>query len=483
MSATGQLADVALIRVAGDGGQAPVAVDCDGITVGSAPDCGLVLDDRGVAARHLHLTALPSGALLLNDLDLERGVWVDDERVTCAVLRGDEHVRVGDTVLEVQVPERGPEPIARDAPIVRTATPSMLERVRLRRSVHRATILAGAALVAALLVGVGFLTGVLGGGSTDAQVASVVARATASTVLVQAQDGDRRTANGTGWVLDAKTGLVVTNAHVLNAGDSFTVGVGDSLRLGSVVGVSACEDLAVLRVDDASGMRTLPLGTQRDLRQGQSVVAVGFPGNASLSDSLTSTVGVVSVVRNEYREPALDVPHLSDVVQTDAAINPGNSGGPLLTLDGRLVGVNSAGRTLNASGRIIQGQSYAIGVDRVRQVIAGLRGGTSQGWYGLGFKYLSDTELRRRGLPQGILISNVVAGTPAARARVRPGRSLLTAVDGRPVSNSLAGYCDAVSQVPADADVRLSGVDVRTAAPWTQILRRTGPVPTQEATR
>jgi S1-C subfamily serine protease len=148
----------------------------------------------------------------------------------------------------------------------------------------------------------------------------------------------------------------------------------------------------VLRVADASGLRTLPLGSQGDLRQGQTVVAVGFPGNSSLSDALTSTVGVVSVVRSAYREPTLDVPNLPNVVQTDAALNPGNSGGPLMNLDGRLVGVNSAGRTLNASGRIIQGQSYAIGVDQVREVIGRLRLGQSQGWYGLGFRYLSASE-------------------------------------------------------------------------------------------
>jgi S1-C subfamily serine protease len=178
----------------------------------------------------------------------------------------------------------------------------------------------------------------------------------------------------------------------------------------------------------------------------------------------------VSVVRSEYREPALDVPHLDNVLQTDAAINPGNSGGPLLTLDGRLVGVNSAGRTLNASGRIIQGQSYAIGVDRVREVVNQLRAGQSDGWWGLGFRYLSADDLRDRDLPAGLLINTVVDGSPAQRAGIEPGRLLLTAVDGRPVSNSLAGYCDAVSQVPPGASVRLSAVNVRTGTRQTLTL-------------
>ncbi|MEA2178827.1 MAG: putative serine protease PepD, partial [Solirubrobacteraceae bacterium] len=395
------------------------------------------------------------------------------EPVTCVVLRGGEQIRIGDTVLEVQTtdPPAPDEIVTRGLPAPVVTTPSMLERIKLRRSVNRATILAGTAFLGALVVGMGFLTGLIGGGEdTDKRVASIVAGAEPSTVLVQAQRGTARTGNGTGWVLDARAGLLVTNAHVLNVGDRYTVGVGRTLRRASVVGVSACQDLAVLRVADTSGLRTLPLGSQGNLRLGQTVVAVGFPGNASLSDSLTSTVGVVSVVRSEYREPALDVPHLDNVLQTDAAINPGNSGGPLLTLDGRLVGVNSAGRTLNASGRIIQGQSYAIGVDRVREVVNQLRAGQSDGWWGLGFRYLSADDLRDRDLPAGLLINTVVDGSPAQRAGIEPGRLLLTAVDGRPVSNSLAGYCDAVSQVPPGASVRLSAVNVRTGTRQTLTL-------------
>jgi S1-C subfamily serine protease len=474
MSVTERAADVALARVvSGDGAGTASEIGEEGLTVGRDPGCGLVLADRSVAPRHLHLQPLPSGAVLLNDLEMERGTWVDDEPVSCAVLTGGERVRVGDTVLEVQTvapptADSAPRP-ARPIPV--PATPSMIERIRLRKSVNRATMLAGVALLAAVVVGLGFVTGILGGESTDAKVASIVEGAEPSTVLVQAQRGESRSGNGTGWVLDAGRGLLVTNAHVLNVGDRYTVGVGDTLRRASIVGVSACEDLAVLRVADTAGMRTLPLGSQDGLRLGQTVVAVGFPGNASLSDALTSTVGVVSVVRSEYRERALDVPHLQNVVQTDAAINPGNSGGPLLTLDGRLVGVNSAGRTLNSSGRIIQGQSYAIGVDRVREVVSDLREGRSQGWYGLGFKYLSAEELRRRDLPAGIVVNTVVPGTPAANAGIRPGELLLTAMDGRPVSNSLAGYCEAVSQIPAGAPVRMSAVDLRTGDRRSLTLR------------
>ncbi len=475
MAVTEPRIDHAVARiVSGDGAGSSAGIDDEGLTVGRDAACGLVLADRSVAPRHLHLQPLPSGSVMLNDLDLQRGTWVDDQRVECAVLTGGERVRIGDTVLEVQPaapPAAGAPPRRREIPV--PASPSMVERIRLRKSVTRATVLAGAAFVVAALVGVGFLTGIIGGGgpTTDERISALVARAEASTVLVQAQQGDRRTGNGTGWVLDADEGLLVTNAHVLNAGDRYTVGIGDTLQRAEVVGVSACEDLAVLRVGQRDGLRSLPLGSQRDLRQGQRVVAVGFPGSASLSDALTSTVGVVSVVQSEYRDRALDVPHLDNVVQTDTAINPGNSGGPLMSVDGRLVGVNSAGRTMNAQGRIIQGQSYAIGVDRVREVVADLRQGRSQGWYGLGFRYLGASALKRQGLPAGLVIDKVVEGSPAREAGVPSNRLLLTAVDGRPVSNSLASYCEAVAQIPAGAPVRISALDMRARERRTFTLR------------
>jgi S1-C subfamily serine protease len=339
----------------------------------------------------------------------------------------------------------------------------MLERIHLRRSVRRATILAGSVLIGLIVAVIAILTGVLSSGSSRNGVEAIVAQAAPSTVLVQAQRGVERSGSGTGWVLDARARLVVTNAHLVNAGDTFTVGVGDTLRSARVVGASPCEDLAVLRVDDARGMRTLPLGSQRSLRLGESVVAVGYPGNASRSDALTSTTGVVSVVRSEYREPALDVPHYPNVIQTDAAVNPGNSGGPLLDLDGRVVGVTSAGRTLSPEGRIIQGQSYAIGVDRVREIVGRLRTGRSGDWYGLGFRYLDARALVRRRLPAGLLVESVTPGTPAARAGVPAGgRLLVTAIGSAPVSNTLVSYCDAVSQLAPGKPVQISALDVRT---------------------
>jgi putative serine protease PepD len=237
---------------------------------------------------------------------------------------------------------------------------------------------------------------------------------------------------------------VVTNAHVVNGGTSLLVGVDRNVAEATVVGVAPCEDLAVLRVRGVAGLRSLTLGDQSSLEQGETVVAVGYPANASAEASLTSTTGVVSIARTAYREPALDVPRYSNVVQTDAAINPGNSGGPLVDLGARLVGVNSAARTLSEDGRVIQGQNYAIGVDRVKEIIAVLRAGRSIGWSGLGFDYLSERDARDRHA-QGLVALGAVPGTSAHRAGLGDGSSLVVGVNGMPVGNSLAGYCDAVS--------------------------------------
>ena len=112
---------------------------------------------------------------------------------------------------------------------------------------------------------------------------------TPSTLLVEALRGERRTATGSGWVLDAREGLVVTAGHVVNEGERYRVGGQDA----EVVAAAPCEDLALLRVR-AEGLETAPLGKGSGLEQGETVVALGFPANAAAGDEVTSTRGVVS---------------------------------------------------------------------------------------------------------------------------------------------------------------------------------------------
>jgi S1-C subfamily serine protease len=180
------------------------------------------------------------------------------------------------------------------------------------------------------------------------------------------------------------------------------------------------------------------------------VVAVGYPGTASRRANLVPTTGVISVVRTRFDLEGIDVPQYPNVIQTDAAINPGNSGGPLVDTHGRLIGVNSAGITL-LDDRTVQGQGYAIGVDRVKEVLPRLRAGRSIGWTGMDLIHVADpaksaSDLAAAGLPEsrGLVVTDVVAGTPAAAAGFGKAPVLITAVNGRTMDGSLAAYCSAI---------------------------------------
>jgi S1-C subfamily serine protease len=440
------------VRVAGDGG----------FVIGRDDECDLVLQDSKVSRRHASLVGLADGGLELRDLGASNGTFVNGARVEATVLRGREQIQVGDTVLASSLdrPDGDGSTVLGSAVFGRVLRPggeSAVHRLLLERSVRRATVLGVAGLVAAVAAVALYATGVLRPGRGEsAAVERVVRTAAPSTVLIEAQRSGIRSESGTGWVLDARRGLIVTNAHVVNGGSTFRVGVADGFRRARVVGVAPCEDLAVLGVADARGLRTLPLGSQSTLELGETVVAVGYPANASAEASLTSTTGVVSVARTAYREPALDVPRYQDVVQTDAAINPGNSGGPLLDLDGRLVGVNSAGRTIAPDGRIVQGQNYAIGVDRVKEIARVLRTGRSIAWTGLGLVYPTPAQLREERLGGGLVVGSAVPGTPAAKVGLGRAGTVLLAANGQRLDNSLASYCDAVGDAGSGQKIALT---------------------------
>jgi putative serine protease PepD len=319
----------------------------------------------------------------------------------------------------------------------------------LRRSVKRAQILAaiaGVGVLIAVVVVVLFVSGVVGGEEEEPTIPEIVAAVAPSTVIVNALVNGQNVGSGTGWVLDADQGLIVTNQHVVNAGGTFTVGVGQQQRRASVLAAAPCEDLAILKLENTRGLVPLAMGTQASLEQGQAVVALGYPASASLGADLTATTGVVSVVKTRFQLSGVDVPQYPNVIQTDAAINPGNSGGPLVNLDSVLVGVNSAGITL-LGGRTIQGQGYAIGVDRVRLITSRLRRGESIGWTGMGIFYPSTVDdLTNLGLPtdqQGMVVTHTVPNTPAAAAFGQTAM-LITAVNGQALDGTLPSYCSAV---------------------------------------
>lgn len=443
--------------------------------VGRDPTCDLTLNDARASRRHAYLRVRDDGTAELHDLESANGTWVNGHRLTGPVaLAGGEELRFGDTTISATL-----EPIASTATVVgevptplaaRTPpsappppaglgssgpTPSVVERIRLRRTTRWSVILGSLAVIVAALVVVLVVTGVVGSDDDDdppvaESIPEIVDRVRPSTVVVTTLSGGEPAGSGTGWVLDADQGLIVTNNHVTNGGTSWSVGVDDDQRDARLVGAAPCEDLALLQVDDTADLVTLPLGSQGDLRQGQTVVAVGFPGTASERANLTTTTGVVSVVNTRFDLAGVDVPQYPNVIQTDAVINPGNSGGPLVNTSSELVGVNSAGITL-LGGRTIQGQGYAIGVDRVREIVPQLQAGRSIGFTGIGIAHITDPsefadELSSAGLPltPGLAVTSVVPGSPADEAGLGDQPIIITAVNGTPMDGSLPAYCAAI---------------------------------------
>jgi S1-C subfamily serine protease len=478
-------------------GQVSVATG-ERFTIGRGTGCDIVIaDDTKVSNLHAYLKVVNRQGAIIHDCGSTNGTFVDGTRLTVPqMLRGGEEVRVGDTLLVVSssdertgaddppAPAPGVEATMRRPPVLeaRPVGPapmgrSTLQRLTLARSVRTASVLSVVALVAVIAVIGLFVSGVLPRGGTSsppaaATPAQVVDAVRPSTVAVESRRDAGPVNGGTGWVLDAAQGLVMTNNHVVNGGTSFRVGVGDQQRDAQLVAASPCDDLALLRVSDSAGMKTMPLGVQRDLKLGDPVLAVGFPSTGSGRHDLTATTGVVSVVQTSLGGNGPE-PDLPNVIQTDAAINPGSSGGPLVSSRRVLVGVNTA-TIVSTGGRLLQNTNIAIGVDRVKEVAAELRQGRSIGATGLGLDVLTpQSDLAALGLPNrpGLVISGAAPGTTAAAAGLGREPALLVAVDGRPIDGTLTSYCASVRTIRSGDTGHLSIIRSGTSEPVDVTVR------------
>src|SRR3954447_4154603 len=444
----------------GEGKGLSVHVEGERFVIGSGEECQLMLGDPKVDPLHAYFEVDGDGRVELHDLGSEGGTFVDGRRIDGSrSIHGGEEVRLGGTVLlpTLERPEDPPVQVATEADAVEVMPAG--ERRRLR-DMGRAGLAAGAAALVLAIAGV-IVALSAGGGGTSA--ASIVKDARDKTVIVHARMGKAQSL-GTGWVVDAEKGLIATDFHVINGGTSFAAGKPGSEGPATIVGAAPCDDLAVLRVSDAKGLSTMSLASQKNLHEGDSVVAIGYPANASLSDNLTSTAGVVSVVRSSFRFPSPSSPQYPNMIQTDAALSPGNSGGPLIDDHKNPVGMNTAILT-GIGGEPVQGQGYAIGVDRVKQLLPDLRAGRSHGWAGFGIQAPRKSELARAHASAGIFIGGAVPGTPAFRAGLRAGPVLVTQINGLRLSPTVASYCDAVHDVrPGDTAV-LTVIDKPGAKP------------------
>lgn len=235
-----------------------------------------------------------------------------------------------------------------------------------------------------------------------------------------------RRGTGTGFIVDAR-GLILTNQHVVEAAERVMVKLADGRSFrATVVGADADLDLAVLKVDAGVPLPELPLGNSDQLRVGEWVCAIGNP----YAYEHTVTVGVVSFVGRKLFDQSLD-----QYIQTDAAISFGNSGGPLLNTAGEVVGINTA------VSRQASNIGFAIPVNQAREALPQLveTGRVARGYLGVALRAV-DGDLRQAlglGATSGAIVEDVTAGSPAARAGLRP-YDVITAIDGRAVDSDQA---------------------------------------------
>jgi Do/DeqQ family serine protease len=219
---------------------------------------------------------------------------------------------------------------------------------------------------------------------------------------------------GSGVIVDAKSGYIVTNRHVIENASEITVTLLDNRRFEArVVGADEGTDLAVLKVSETHLVQ-MPLGDSSHLEVGDWVVAIGNPFGLKH----TVTVGIVSALGRTGLHPH----GYEDFIQTDASINPGNSGGALVNLNGELIGINSA--ILSKDGGNI-GIGFAIPVNMVKAVMEQLitYGEVKRGVVGIKLRDLTPeaAESLRLVNARGVEISEVAPGSAADRADIKVG--------------------------------------------------------------
>jgi S1-C subfamily serine protease len=234
--------------------------------------------------------------------------------------------------------------------------------------------------------------------------------------------------SGSGVIIDAREGIVVTNHHVVENGQKFTVDMSDGRLFDAVlIGADKATDIAVLRIE-ASGLSQVTVADSDTLRTGDLAFAVGYP----LGLDQTLTMGVISGLGRSGLGDAVE-----DYIQTDAAVNSGNSGGPLLDSRGRLIGINTS--ILSGGGGGNDGIAFAVPTRIMMYVVDQLRtyGEVRRGGIGAILGSLNAERARELGLGivRGAIVDDVAPGSPAEAAGLRRN-DVITRIQNRPVANA-----------------------------------------------
>lgn len=241
----------------------------------------------------------------------------------------------------------------------------------------------------------------------------------------EGQRSRKVTSLGSGFVIDAKEGIIVTNNHVIDGADDIEVNFADGSKLkAELVGADSKTDLAVLKVEPVKPLTEVPFGDSDKMRIGDWVMAIGNPFGLGG----TVTVGIISARGRDINSGPYD-----NFIQTDAAINRGNSGGPLFNMNGEVIGINTA--IISPSGGSI-GIGFAVPTELAVNVIDQLRefGETRRGWLGVRIQPVTDEIAESLGMDEakGALVAGVVRGGPVDDGSIEPG-DVIIRFDGKEV--------------------------------------------------
>jgi S1-C subfamily serine protease len=498
------------------------------LVIGSDPSCDISLDDPEVAEEHASLR-VHDGALEIRDLGSGSGTFVNARRISAPTRLGSgDEVRVGSTVLvpsQVAAPEGAAAASAGATAAAAGATGAAAGAAgaggtsaaepppgaKSGGSGNRRLLIAGGILALVVAAAAAVIVVSSGGGSSGPLSSAEIIEADKPSTLMVVGRGvgaspitggtNKILDSGSAWVYNAEKGLIVTNAHVVLNASTFEAGYEpNSLVRADLVAVDARDDLAMLKVN-SSELKTLPLAEEEDIEQGETVYALGFPGNASseenfLNSPFQATEGTLSTLEDEatvsydafeQEENENSGLLLKHLYQTTAAINPGNSGGPLVNDQGELVGVNVA----RGGG---ESQNDAISVATVREEAPKLANGESTAWLGLGLNALAtplagcpETEAEtgfciqsesedsegnkydNSGLAGGMLVGAVARDTPidqqtelsqvVSKSVGNEYFVLVTSINGTPVTNEQQ-YINLASQIESGQQVEMCHIDV-----------------------
>jgi len=246
--------------------------------------------------------------------------------------------------------------------------------------------------------------------------------------IPSASRNEKRQGLGSGVIIDAREGLIVTNSHVIDKVDEISVTLKDGREFSAtLVGSDKETDVAVIRIQ-ASNLRSIPIGDSKRLRVGDFVVAIGNP--FGLRQTVTS--GIVSALGRS----GLGIEGYEDFIQTDASINPGNSGGALVNLRGELVGINTA--IIAPSGGSV-GINFAIPINMVTQLTNQLveYGSVQRGKLGIQVQDLTPKLAQALGsrISQGAVITHIEPNSSAERAGFELG-DIVVSSNGKKIIDS-----------------------------------------------